>query len=154
MTDLTRYLHRARSAVGLGTAYRLGRGGFKPTALWIDRSSDCSGFVAWVLGLSRVPKLSRPWWIETTAIHKDATGKRRVFERILEPTPGCVVVYPDLNGTQGHVGIVASVSPLTVVDCSSGSYRRTGDAIREHGGEAFERRRDSIFVRLVQDGKK
>ncbi|MCW5943287.1 MAG: CHAP domain-containing protein [Fimbriimonadaceae bacterium] len=153
MLNLTRYLHRARSAVGLGTEYRLGRGGFKPTALWTDRSSDCSGFVAWVLGLSRVPKLSRPWWIETTAIHRDATGKRRVFERIFEPTPGCVVVYPDLNGAQGHVGIVASVSPLTVVDCSLGSFRAFHEAIREHNGTAFERRTDAIFVCLKQDAK-
>ena len=70
---------RARSAIGRGCRYGLGKGGFWPG---LDRPwdnemlCDCSGLVAWVLGVSR--HLEHPWykaqnggWLETSAIMRD-----------------------------------------------------------------------------------
>ncbi len=103
--------------------YSLGRGGFDPFAECpTDKANrcDCSGFVAWAIWLSRKPKASRPWWIETTRIFRDATTERDVFVQIPEAVPGCIVVYGDSGGKQGHTGIVTKVSgkKITGVDCS------------------------------------
>lgn len=144
---------RARSAIGRGTVYRLGRGGFDPRAPHPGPECDCSGFAAWTLGMSRRPKLGRLWWIETTNIVRDATGRRRVFTQIPGPVPGCLVVYGDRGGRQGHVGVVTRVSSqfsFDIVDCSSGSWRHGLDAIRERSGR-FMVDSGAIFVALRQD---
>lgn len=87
---------RARSAIGC-CAYGLGKGGMNPrSAIPASRGKcDCSGFVAWVLGMSRMPKPTRLWWIETSAIVRDATGKQSVFVQIARPIRGCISVYAD-----------------------------------------------------------
>lgn len=133
---------RAKSAIGKVKAYRLGKGGFNPNAPHPGDSCDCSGFVSWVIGLSRMPKPSRPWWIETTNIFRDATGRQSTFVPC-DPFPGCLIVYPDrkvkiwksgvlrLASKQGHVAVVAEVGadgkPLRIVDCSA---RADGVAVR------------------------
>lgn len=139
-------LARARSAVDQGITYKLGKGGVFPNAKLPSnpfKQCDCSGFVAWVLGISRVPKPSRRWWIETTNIYRDAIGPQTVFARIPEPVPGCVVVFPDREGHEGHVGIVSQSYPLRVVDCGS-------PGITERGGGYFERNH-AIYCVLAQD---
>lgn len=147
--NLDRYLSRARTAVGRGIRYGLGKGGNKPSSPLPDDGTgrcDCSGFVAWVLGMSRRPKLTRPWWIETTRIFKDATGKQKVFVRLVNPVPGCVIVFPDSGGKEGHVGIVATVDDgkaQTVVDCASkGITEQTAAYFHRHG---------AIYCALKQD---
>lgn len=135
------------------TKYVLGAGGMDPHLPSPGGICDCSGFVAWCLGLSRKPKPSRPWWIETTAMVRDATGQKAVFAFLDGPEPGCVVVYGDKGGHQGHTGIVTVVrSPrdYDVVDCSSGSWKREQDAIVEHTGIVF-RQHGAIFVALKED---
>lgn len=148
--NLNRYLNRARSAIGHGIDYGLGKGGMNPKGSLPDDGSgkcDCSGFVAWVLGISRKPKITRRWWIETTQIYRDAVGPQKVFKRIAKAEPGCLIVFPDVNGKEGHVGIVASVNSagdaLTVVDCA-----RNG--ITEQTDKYFERNH-AIYCMLKQD---
>lgn len=122
--------------------YKLGKGGYFPNDVKPSRtkSCDCSGFVSWCIGLSRVPKPSRNWWLETTNIYENAMnrdGKPDVFTRIATPVPGCIVVYGDNNGHEGHIGIVYDcqvdsknkVTKLHVIDCSSGGSRKLGKAI-------------------------
>lgn len=148
---------RARSAVGRGIRYKLGEGGFRPLDALPTRTGlcDCSGFAAWVLGIDRWQGRHRkPWssripWIETTAIVRDATGPQLLFVQLPEPVPGCLVVYGDRLGRQGHVGIVDNVRSATdfdVVDCAS----RRGDAIQRRDASLFLRRR-AIYVTLGQD---
>lgn len=152
-------LARARSRVGMRTAYALGKGGFDPSASTPGKACDCSGFVAWVLHLGRQPKPARPWWIETTRVARDAAGAQRVFAKLPGPEPGAICVYGDyiLNHRhhEGHIGIVATVRSkrdFDVIDCSLGSWNREDDAIAEHLGTAF-RGPSVVFCTLKQDLK-
>jgi hypothetical protein len=107
---------------------------------------DCSGFIAWVLGVSR--HLDHPWykaqnggWLETTAIVRDCGTPFGFFTEVPRETArgGDLIVYGDhLNhdGTkrQGHVGLISEVGesgPTQAVHCSRGNERKTGDAIQE-----------------------
>lgn len=137
-------------AIGHGVVYKLGRGGFNKrnpsNPGWDGGRSDCSGFVSWVLMIKRAPKLIRPFWIETTAIYQDAIGKQRTFKQIPNPIPGCVVVFPDRVGREGHIGIVSEVSNgavYHVVDCAS-------KGITEHSGAYFVHH-NAIFCVLKED---
>lgn len=166
VTRLNRRVMHAKSAVGRGTRYVLGQGGFHPLDSLPTRSAacDCSGFAAWVLGISRwQADKGKPWskhipWIETSAIVADATGPQRLFKRITSPVPGCLVVYGDKKvlgvRRQGHVGIVAEVvngRAVKVIHCSKGNDR-TGDAIQITGPNVFENGR-SIYCLLKEDWK-
>lgn len=147
---LTARIERARSAIGHGIRYRLGQGGWYPNDPLPTRNGlcDCSGFVSWVLELGRAPKMTRWWWLETTAIWKDVTGKQKVFQKIDKPEPGCIVVFPDKNGHQGHIGLVSSVDGkmYDVIDCTS-------RGIAEHPGSYFQSRSDAVFAFLREDSK-
>lgn len=151
---------RARGAVGRGTRYTLGQGGYSPMDPLPTRNGqcDCSGFVAWCIGMDRWQgRHKKPWkslipWIETTAIVKDAKGAQKLFTTIETPVPGCLVVYGDRFGKQGHVGIVDNVTSKTVfevVHCSKGNDR-AGDAIQRTSGALFVRAK-TIFVVLNED---
>jgi hypothetical protein len=142
-------VERALSVVGKGCAYKLGRGGMRPndSVPWdSQRLCDCSGFVAWVLRVSR--ETDNPWykahnggWIETSAIVRDCETPFGFFAQVdrRKARPGDLLVYGDYKDgsgklIQGHVGICSEVDakgPIMVVHCSSGNYRKTGDAIRE-----------------------
>lgn len=150
MEHLNKYLNRARSAIGHEIRYGLGKGGNNPQSPLPDDGTgrcDCSGFVAWVLGMSRKPKITRRWWIETTNIYRDATGPQKVFQRIKKAVPGCVIVFPDTNGHEGHVGIVSAVNEwgdaTMVVDCAK-------RGITEQSDKYFERNH-AIYCMLKQD---
>jgi hypothetical protein len=157
-------LTRARSAIGRGIAYVLGAGGWDPASdtpgstltpevskkhNGAARGSDCSGFLAWVIGRSRkttiVPGM---WGISTDSIYRDATTAQAVFERIDAPEAGCIACYPDHDGKQGHVVIVTDPAKRTILDCA---YSRKG--ITEHPGTlfwaTFKRLGDkSVFARV------
>ena len=144
-------LARARSAIGHGITYHLGEGGVDPKAALPtdDGRCDCSGFVAWCLQISRVPKPSRDWWVQTDNIWHDAMGPQTTFVRIEKPIAGCVVVYPKIGSHDGygHTGIVANpANPYTVVDCSASK-----NGIFEHVQNAFEANPHTIFCILKQD---
>lgn len=143
-------IERARATIGKGCIYGLGKGGMRPLDPhpWDAESRcDCSGFVAWVLGVSR--KTDNPWyknqnggWIETSAIVRDCETPFGFFALVnkRDARVGDLLVYGDrpskLSGKpqQGHVGICTQVGtrgPEMVVHCSRGNERKTDDAIRE-----------------------
>jgi hypothetical protein len=155
---------RAQASVAQGCKYVLGKGGFSPASKfpWSSRGEcDCSGFVAWCLGISR--QTDNPWyakqnggWVETSAMVRDAASPYGFFDQVpwVQATPGMLVVYGDSkkNGktVQGHVGVVSSVDaagPTHVIHCSSGNYKRTGDAIRETGPDLWKSK--GIVVRCA-----
>lgn len=168
-------VRRAKSAMGHDTIYALGTGGRKPGAVLpydTARRCDCSGFAAWTCELDRyqpgnpVLKEINGGWLSTDGIIRLARASGGLFELIEIPDPGDIVVYGDSRKDgmkrQGHVGIVVSVpwgedpthpvfSPgiwelIRVVHCSSGNYKRTGDAIQETDAALFGRAK-AIFVR-------
>jgi cell wall-associated NlpC family hydrolase len=138
---------RALSAIGHGCIYALGKGGMNPDSTYPwnkQKQCDCSGFVAWALGVSR--HTDHPWykdqnggWLETSAIARDAlTRGLGMFDLVTwrEAKPGHLIVYGDTQGHQGHVGIVTACSgegPMTAVHCSRGNQTRSHDAIQETG---------------------
>jgi hypothetical protein len=103
--------------------------------------------VAWVIQLSRRPKLSRPFWIESTAIYRDATGRQRAFVRIAQAVPGCIAVYPDRGRRQGHAGIVVTVKASGEVD-QMAHMSTSGLAVTN---AAFMVARACIYCVLVED---
>jgi hypothetical protein len=153
-------LTRARSASGKKIEYKLGKGGMKPNADLPDAGSagqcDCSGFVAWCLGISR--QTENPFylnanggWIETTAVHKDILSNTGLFSQC-EAQPGCIVVYGDSHSGQGHIGIVVSVTisggkkvASRVIHCSSGNWKKNGDAILETVATVFTSNANSVY---------
>ena len=163
-------VERARIAVGRGTRYVLGKGGFKPSSPQPGdlngsgvRLCDCTGFGSWWLGISRYQgDKHKPWssaipWVETTAIFKDATGRRLLFTTIKTPVPGCGLVYPDkylgrVKLREGHFMAVTRVEDGKVygVDCSPSNSRRVGDAIAERE-LTWALKRGAVPVALVED---
>lgn len=166
---------RAKHAATKKCTYKLGRGGFNPShpldPAWDKGRSDCSGFVSYVLMTRRNPKPGRNFWLETTAIYHDAIKPQRdgtrggnVFRQISYPVPGCLVVYPDRNGSEGHIGVVVEVlkEPIEgtqvvvyqyhTIECASGLLGRIGKAIRlrKHAQELFSRK-GAIFCVLKDD---
>ena len=132
---------RARSQMDLKIKYKLGAGGFDPSKQTCAPagSCDCSGFVAWCLGVPR--KNSNPYyiqqnggWFETTAVYRDAFTEFGFVSPTLNPKPGDLLVYPDRKGKQGHIGIVSNVDVpdnFKIIHCSSSNYRALGTAVYE-----------------------
>lgn len=111
---------------------------------------DCSGFVAWCLGVSRMlaknPGLATLYpfggWFETSAVARDARSQFGFVDEVpwASALPGDILVWGDHDGHQGHIGLIATVDengPLTVVHCSSGNWRKHGDAVQETDVEIF-----------------
>lgn len=159
LTSPADLLARARSALGRKIAYELGKGGLKPAAASPADGAgecDCSGYVAWCLGMSRMTEhplyqAFNGGWINTDAIVHDARRPTGFFEQLNRPRVGCLIVYPSGNGHKvGHVGIVTAVdaggSVAKVIHCSSGNFRRTGDAVGETGPEVFQSNPGTIFA--------
>jgi hypothetical protein len=148
-------LARARSALGQGCAYALGKGGMNPESAtpWGEKiESDCSGFALWGAGMPRLV------WLDTSRIVQIARDAPRLFVKIpwIEARPGDFVVYPDRQGTdgnhhEGHIGVVSEVhgGPTRVIHCSAGNWKRAGDAIQETGPEAWTMNAGSIVVRAA-----
>lgn len=156
---------RARSAIGHQTIYRLGQGGFNPAASkpWNTRGEcDCSGFVAWCLGMSR--HLDHPWyasqnggWFETTAIARDAESPYGFFDKVHWEIAqlGDLLVYGDSAHGQGHVGIISGLEgerPSLAIHCSAGNFRNHQDAIQETGVAVWMVRGIVARWAMVEDG--
>lgn len=127
-------LARAQGAMSLGIRYELGKGGMNPGSPTpgANGQCDCSGFVAWCFSMSR--KTTEHFyvnfnngWIETSAVWADIGSSAGIFEPIAK-RPGAIIVFPDSNGSQGHIGIL--VDNTHVVHCSKGNDTATGNAIR------------------------
>lgn len=113
-------ISQARDWCNIGTTYNLGAGGYEWLADFPANELDCSGFIASVLGRSRKPQPDFAYWLSTDSIWTDCAGKQKLFVEISQPEPGCLVVYPDSDGRQGHVGIVTDIdNKFQGIDCSS-----------------------------------
>ena len=142
--DIEAVIARAQSAVGQGIRYKLGMGGMKPgnPTPAAGGQCDCSGFVAWCLGMSRLTKDAFyvhfiGGWIETTAVWTDIGNSVGIFDQLDAPKRGAVVVFPDALGHQGHIGIISG--PGRVIHCSKGNDTHFGDAIQETEMDVFNR---------------
>lgn len=129
--DTSQTLERALKQAGNSkTKYRLGTGGFDPTKSMAS-TCDCSGFVAWCIGVPRELPPGSDRWLDTDAFWSGGGSIGiGLFDRVELPScaPGDVLVFPDSNGHQGHVGIVSEVQnarPTKTVHCSG---RRNGIA--------------------------
>lgn len=144
-------IDRARSQLGKNTRYKLGAGGYG-----IDKAApggggghdlhqcDCSGFVCWALNISRMTNNEyyqlhlKTDWISTVSLYADCGDTAGLMRRSDVPVPGCIIVYPDGAlgaGKQGHVGIVSTVVDgqiQSIIHCSNGNFKYTGDAIGEN----------------------
>lgn len=135
-------LQRANSALGLNTIYKLGKGGFDPTKP-MTPSCDCSGFVAWAIGIPRELPPGSDKWLSTDSYWSGGTPvKDGLFTQInlQEAAPGDLLVYPDSGQHQGHIGIITQVDhnlPTYVIHCSLGNYNNYHDAIRITGPGVF-----------------
>jgi peptidoglycan hydrolase-like protein with peptidoglycan-binding domain len=141
-------LLRARTALGLETVYDLGGGGFDPTQP-LTKRCDCSGFVAWAIGIPREfpPRSER--WLDTDAYWSGggAAAKAAGFPLFLhvesaDAQSGDLIVYPDRpGGGQGHIGIISEVGAdggFKIIHCSRGNWKSLGDAICETDPHVWE----------------
>jgi LysM repeat protein len=155
-TTATDLITRARSAINKGIRYKLGAGGMNPKTVLptTNKLCDCSGFVCWILGISR--KTDIPFykqfggWIFTDSMVADVNSQTGIFERINIPEPGCITVFGAGNKI-GHVGLVSKVSNGKmdkVIHCSSGNDKKFHDSIQETGSEIFERA-DNVWGKFI-----
>ena len=109
-----------------------------------ENACDCSGFVAWALGLSRktddpLYKKFNGGWINTDAIIHDAKTEGGFFRQLDAPVVGALLVYGSTykegKRKPGHVGVVTELdsegNAAYIIDCGSSSYKKGGDAITE-----------------------
>jgi hypothetical protein len=156
---------RALSATKFPCKYFLGSGDRDPKASSpedYDGSCDCSGFALWALGtarftsdpshLRRVGHGNKIAWIDTSAIVWDAEQDVGMFSEMSAPAPGCLWIWGDANGKQGHVGIVTALAKnggvRKIAHCSKGNDKaKPGWGIQETGPEVFLAKKNAIFVR-------
>lgn len=157
---------RALSAIGLPTRYRLGTGGQDPTARHPADACgrcDCSGYVAWSLGLPRLMRgdarlrAINGGRLSTAAMVACSADPGWILERVEAPAPGDVVVYArERPGGYGHCGIVVEVPAewdrqeadcwrrLRVAHCNGSS---SPDAIVVGAGSMWRRRGKILRLR-------
>ena len=157
-------VEKARGAIGHGTLYRLGAGAPETAPHPWDEAGacDCSGFVCWVLGISRFQphlqflKSLNGGWMNTDGMYYDASLPAGLFSPEASPEHGSLIVYPShsyakkvgLNGSGpriGHVGILTD--NRTVIHCSSSNFKLRGDAIEETDTEVF---RNVLYTRYIR----
>ena len=149
-------INRARSAINKGIRYELGKGGMNATAKFPDdrKLCDCSGFVCWILGISR--KTNFPFykkfggWIFTDSMVEDINSSSGIFEKLHVPVPGCIVVY-GAGPKIGHVGLVSEVTEgkmKKVIHCSSTNDNKFKDSIQETSPAVFDRA-DTVFGKFT-----
>lgn len=143
-------LARARSNIPKKIKYRLGGGKLRAigdSCADEQNSCDCSAFVCWSLGIDK--HTNHPLyikfnegWCNTDAIVNDIKNSTGFFKQISVPEVGCVIVYPQNSGGHkiGHIGIVTEVingKVTKVIHCSSGNYKKTGNAVMETAPDVF-----------------
>lgn len=131
-----RTLERARASLEHEVEYKLGKGGYDPAAP-LTSQCDCSGFVAWCIGVPReLPPRSNKWlqtdtfWAGGPPVGPDLF----VSVPVTDAQAGDLIVYPDAGGSQGHMGVISEVAQggvTQVIHCSSSNWKNHGDAIGE-----------------------
>lgn len=96
-------------------AYTAGLRRLGMTAAQLPRSAcDCSGFVAWCLGLPRHPMAldgQADQWLYTDSIVADALGRRQAFTALAQARVGALLVFPSAGRARpvGHVAWITAV---------------------------------------------
>lgn len=165
--DVNTAVSRAKSGLGKGTQYKSpGKLPKFASPAWpANAKNDCSGFMYWCLRFSSNPPESRQvdhplykktngGWFETTAIHADGIASVGYFTRIENPVVGAMLVYPDLGGHDGHIGIVTKVKSnpkgiagvSSIIHCSLGAWNSKQDAIQETDPAIWLKNKASIIV--------
>jgi hypothetical protein len=127
-------MNRALSALGRRTIYKLGKGGIDPTKP-LTSECDCSGFIAWAIGIPReLPPGSNKWLSTDEYWGGGKPVKAGLFTHIpiKEARSGDLLVYPDTGGNQGHVALITQSDfkmPTLIIHCSKGNFSNFGDAI-------------------------
>jgi len=148
-----RTLNRARQTTGKGVRYQLGKGGFDPSRKMTSQC-DCSGFVAWAIGIPReLPPGSQNWLQTTSYWEGGGSAGAGLFDPVAESfaVPGDIIVYPDRGGKQGHMGIISAAESgrvTKVIHCSSGNDRDFNDAIQETAPDVFRRVAKTRIMRV------
>jgi hypothetical protein len=153
-------LERARSGRDTRIKYVLGKGGFDPAKPLTDQC-DCSGFIAWSIGIPReFPPLSNRW-MDTDAYWSGGGSAANAAGFPLlhtvapaESEAGDLIVYPDRNGKQGHIGIISGTDEngqLKIIHCSKGNWNNFGDATRETGPNVWDIQSKTRIMRLDFD---
>lgn len=142
-------LARARQVLPFKVKYKLGTGGMVPEATLPvnhEGTCDCSGYVAWALGISRYQpgnpfyKTFNGGWVNTDAMAADGKSPFGFFAALEKPKPGCVIVYPSNKPklAYGHTGIVTAMGGPAqfagisrVIHCASGNSREGRSAVLE-----------------------
>lgn len=149
-------VNNAKSMIGKGIRYKLGSGGIdaKHNLPTKDNFCDCSGFVCWVLGLSRKSKIpfyqKYGGWIYTDSMVDDINSQAGIFESLVTPEVGCIVVY-GAGKSIGHVGIVSEIENgkmKKVIHCSSGNDSAYLDSIQETVPKVFNRA-DTLWGKFI-----
>ena len=123
--NASEFIVRARKALGKGIPYNQRNRNFNTGTDEPPRAGlDCGTFVRWAVMSDPPMNQSRePAW-DTSSIFGDATGEQAFFERIADPRPGCLIVYPDYKAVaevtgdetkhDGHVAIVTETGMVDI----------------------------------------
>ena len=128
-------MNRAHSGLGFKTIYKLGKGGIDPTKS-LTPQCDCSGFIAWAIGIPRELPPGSNKWLSTDEYWAGGKPTKPGLLTQIELSHaliGDILVYPDSGGNQGHIALINQVdnnSPSYIIHCSSGNYNHYGDAVR------------------------
>src|SRR5690349_12944689 len=154
-------LARARTGLEEKTTYVLGKGGFDPTTPLLSKECDCSGFIAWAVGIPRELPPGSGRWLDTDAYWDGGGGAAKaagfdLFHNVAraDAVPGNLIVYPDHAGKQGHIGIISDVKDdgkLQVIHCSKGNFTHFGDATRETDSAVWDIQAKTRFVSVDYD---
>lgn len=126
---------RANSVLSLQTEYKLGKGGFDPTKPF-TKQCDCTGFVAWAIGIPRELPPNSGKWLSTDeywAGGKPTKPGLLTQKQLKDAQIGDILVYPDKGGGQGHISIITQVDhnmPSLIIHCSSGNFKHFNNAVR------------------------
>jgi len=158
--NIAQSLQRARTGLEETTTYVLGQGGFDPTKM-LTKKCDCSGFVAWAIGIPREFPPGSNRWLDTDAYWNGggAAAKAAGFPLLknvaaADAEPGDLIVYPDHGGMQGHIGMISGMDShgeLKVIHCSKGNFRKFGDATRETDSAVWKIQAKTRFMRIDFD---
>jgi Putative peptidoglycan binding domain len=153
-------LQRARSGLQETIVYDLGKGGFDPTKM-LTKHCDCSGFIAWSIGIPRDFPPGSGRWLDTDAYWNAGGGAAKaagfpLLQHVAaeDAEPGDLIVYPDQGGKQGHIGMISEIDQhgqLKIIHCSKGNWKKFGDATRETDDAVWRNQAKTRIMRIDFD---
>lgn len=144
--------------------YAAYQAGLQRTGLGLDQlpraACDCSGLVAWCLGVPRHPIAiagKSDGWFNTGAIHADALGRQQCFTVLAQAMVGALLVFPANAGVRpvGHVAIISETDAgraTRIIHCAPRNFEREPpsglprNAIAETDCAIFDAAADTLVV--------